>query len=110
MKKHTMNRDEFRTFLLLYAANTDMQETENEMQYIREIAPCDNFDEIHTLFNGCSDYECLQLILSYRDQFFPTLQEQDSLLKDVSNLLQKDGKYELLEENAMRMIKKLIHL
>jgi hypothetical protein len=109
MEKHSMNRDQFRTFLLLYAANADMQQTELETQYIREIAPCDNFDEMHALFTGCSDYECLQLILSYRDQFFPTVQDQDNLLQEVANLFQKDGDYGLLEGNAMKMIKKLIH-
>jgi len=109
MEKHTMDRNQFHTLLLLYAANVDMKETEREMQYIRKIAPCDNFDEMHTLFLGCSDYECLQLILSYRDQFFPTVQDQENLLQEVTNLLHQDGDYGLLEANAMKMIKKLIH-
>lgn len=104
-----MNREQFRTFLLLYAANADMQTKESEIEYIRAVARCKNFDEIQALFAGYSDYECLQLIMSYRDQYFATPEAQAALLTEVKELFGEDGEYSLLEVNAMKMLKKLIH-
>ncbi|MBX2928429.1 MAG: hypothetical protein KF852_11380 [Saprospiraceae bacterium] len=109
MENTSMNRAQFRTFLLLYAANADLQTEESEMQYIREVARCDNFDEVQTLFAGCADYECLQLIMGYRDQYFATPEAQTALLAEVAELFGKDGEYSLLEVNTMKMLKKLIH-
>jgi len=60
------------------------------------------------LFSGSSDYECIQLIMSYRDRFFATPEDQHGLLEDIKNLFGSDGKYSLLEANTMKMLKKLI--
>jgi hypothetical protein len=109
MENTAMNREQFRTFLLLYAANADMQTEESEIEYIRAVARCKNFDEIQTLFAGYSDYECLQLIMGYRDQFFATPEAQSALLAEVAELFGKDGDYSLLEVNTMKMLKKIIH-
>jgi len=109
MEKNSMNRAQFRTFILLYVANSDMKIKESEIQYIRDVAQCENFEEIKALFEGSSDYECIQLIMSYRDRFFSTAEAQNALLKEVTELFGKDGNYSLLEENTMKIFKKLIH-
>ncbi len=109
MDKNQMSREQFRTFLLLFAANADMQTKESEVEYIREVARCNNFNDIQALFTECSDYECLQLIMGYRDQYFSTPEAQTALLGEVAELFGKDGKYSVLEANVMKMLKKLIH-
>lgn len=108
MEKNSMNREQFRTFLLLYAANADMKEQQSERTHIKEVAHCDDFDEIHALFSDSSDYECIQLIMGYRDRFFATPEDQHGLLEDIKSLFGSDGKYSLLEANTMKMLKKLI--
>ncbi len=109
MDKNQMSRDQFRAFLLLYAANADMETKESEIDYIREVAQCKSFDEIKTLFAGCSDYECIQLVMSYREAYFPNPEAQAALLEEVTTLFEKDGRYSLLEVNTMKILKKLIH-
>ncbi|MCX6270958.1 MAG: hypothetical protein NTU44_07010 [Bacteroidetes bacterium] len=102
------NYHEFKVYLLLYAANADFELKEEEKQKILSKATWEEYKHIHKVFEKDSDFERIEKILSFRDQFFPTEEEIGKLLTDVSELFETDDDYNTNERNFFVMLKKFL--
>ena len=109
MKDHPKwNFQEFTTFLLLYASHADLELSESE-----EAAMLNRLDPIHyeavkDVFDNSSDYEIIQIVLSYKGLYFPTLSRTEELLEMLKKQFFEDGEFSTLEKNAFRLLKKLL--
>jgi hypothetical protein len=102
------NSHEFKVYLLLYVANADFELKAEEKQIILSKATKTEYQYIHEVFEKDSDFERIETILSYKEKFFPTEQDTEMLIKEIAELLNADGEYNLYERNFFRMLQKIL--
>lgn len=102
------NFQEFSAFLMLYAANADLEVTEDEKDAILKKVDQATFDRINEEYIHLSDKEKIDLIMSYKGVHFPTAERTNELLDIMKKEFLADGTYSLLERNLMMIMKKLM--
>jgi len=109
MKDHPKwNFEEFTTFLLLYASNADLELSESEETEMKKRLDLKRYEKIKEEFDNSSDYEIIQTILSYKGIYFPTIDRTKELLELIKKQFFSDGEFSTLEQNAFRLLKKLL--
>ena len=102
------NHDQFLCFLLLYASMADMEMSDEECELIRQKVGTENMDEIKEELDSNNDYERLQIIQKYKDQFFPNAEKKAELLVRIEELFEADGTYDRTEHNLFMMLRKIL--
>lgn len=100
--------DELVAFVLLYAAASDFVITAEERQLVRERIGPQHYRQLLRIFEETSDYDQLQLILSFRDQYFPDATRKEALLTNIQRTFLADHELHVLEQNLFRMLRKLL--
>ena len=77
-------RDEFKTYVLLYAAQSNYIETESESNYILSKVNESIFNRIHTEIVHDNDYQSMEKIKTYLAENKYTDIEKENLLKRVN--------------------------
>ena len=108
INKQNWNYHEFKVYLLLYAANADFELKKEEKQLIHSKATKSEYKHIHNVFELDSDYDRIETILSYKEQFYPTEKETKKLLTEINELLIVDHDLDLYERNFFRILQKLL--
>lgn len=106
--KTNWNENEFRIYLLLHAAYCDMKLTEEEKAMIISKSLEDEYLTVRKQFEEDNDYERVQTILSFRDKYFPSTNDVDSLLKDVAVLLGCNDIVTMQERYFFKRLKQLL--
>ena len=109
MKDHPKwNFEEFTTFLLLYASNADLELSESEEEAMKSRLDPAHYEAVKDVFDNASDYEIIQIILSYKGLYFPTIPRTNELLDLIKKQFFADGEFSVLEKNVFRILKKLL--
>jgi len=102
------NRTELEAFILIFAANADFVEVEEEKAFILSRIDQGVYDKMHKEFDEDNDYERIQKIMSTFTRLDINGAERDALIQKLKELIMSDGKLDLLEENMMRLLKRLV--
>jgi hypothetical protein len=110
MKTITNNftRSEFILYLLLYAAEADFKIVNTERKFIIAHTSKKEYSHVYKIFERDSDFEKIEKIQSYRNQYFASKQEAEELMKEVLALLKADQEYCLYEQNFIRIFHKIL--
>jgi uncharacterized tellurite resistance protein B-like protein len=104
----TWNYEEFLAFLLLYAAQADLEMSEEEQELIIEKTSKTAFEQAKKELLHLNDYDTLQTILSFKDRFFATEVQKNNLINDLKTICQSDGKLSDIEQELMLMLAKIM--
>ncbi len=102
------NYEEFRTYILLYAANADLEFTADEEAMILNTISKASYDKVKIAYDAANDYEHIQTILKYKGLYFPTADQAHELIELIVKVFQVDGHFSTLEKNCLLLVKKLI--
>ena len=98
---------EFKAYLLLYAANANYFESEDEVEMIKSLVTKDEYKTIHREFDKDNDYQSIQKILYTVEKYKYSVNELNHLVDDINALFNADGEFDILEENMLRALKRL---
>ena len=101
-------RPEFKAYLMLYAANANFFESEDELEIIHKIVSNKEYKSIHKELEKDNDYQSIQKILFNVEKFNYSKNELDELVSDINSLFNADGEFDILESNMLLALKKLI--
>lgn len=101
-------RQEFKAYLLLYAANANFFETEAEKETILSMVDPFIYKRIHKELDQDNDYQSIQKILHNIDKFHYSKEYLDVLINDIQTVFDADNKLDILEENMLLALKKLL--
>ncbi|MFO7723805.1 MAG: hypothetical protein R6V49_11345 [Bacteroidales bacterium] len=107
-KKTNWNENEFRIYLLLYAAYCDMKLSEEEKSLIISKSLEDEYQIASKQFEEDNDYERVKTILSFREKYYPSMKDIDSLLKEVAALLGCNDIVTMQERYFFKRLKQLL--
>ena len=106
--KTNWSRPEFKAYLLSYAANANFFESEEEKEVILSYVSENEYHKIHNELAGDNDYQSIQKILFNIEKYNYSKDELQVLIGDIKNLFDSDGNFDILEDNMMHALKRLI--
>ena len=102
------SKNELVAYILLYVANADLHETNEEKDFIRTKVDNETFAAIHKEFDSDNDYQCIQKIIEgvkthnyFRDDYA-------ELFADIQLLLYADGEAGEMEEATLSFLRKIL--
>lgn len=107
MKTIDWTRDELVAYILLFAANSDFKEHEEERQMIISKVSVSTFREIHDEFESDNDYQGIKKIMTSLKQHNYDKDDVDVLMEDIKVLFLSDGEYEITERNMLMCLNRL---
>ena len=102
------NYNEFLCFILIYASHADMEFTDEERSMIKSQINEDKSAPLFAEFQELTDYERIQTIQAYKGLYYPTHEKRDEILVRMRALFESDGKFDVMERNLFRMLKKIM--
>ena len=106
MKPH-WTLDEFRTYLLLYAAHADFLETEEEKEVILSTCDREQYNRIHREFNLDNDYRHIEKIIVHLHAFKLKKSDVKKLLNEMTEVQTADKQTDILEKTMMMLLKRI---
>ncbi|MGB0881093.1 MAG: hypothetical protein ACPGTO_11060 [Polaribacter sp.] len=102
------SKQEFQTYLYIYCMNADYKETKEELEMISLKSDDEIYKRMHAEFEKDNDYASIQKINESFQHLNYKKEEVDRLFDEIKKLFLSDGKYEILERNLMKGLKKLL--
>jgi hypothetical protein len=102
------SKQEFKAYLLLYAANSNYFESEEEKEIILTLVDPIVYKRIHRELDHDNDYQSIQKILHNVEKFNYSKDDLDELISDIQSLFNANGEHDILEDNLLLALKKLL--
>ena len=100
--------DEFMAFLLFYAANADMDCSDNERQMILSTITEGHLPEIEAEYNRLTDFERIQVIQFYKTKHYPSTSQKQEIMDALKKICNADGEYDQMERSMLLMLQKIL--
>ena len=105
--KTNWTNNEFKAYILLYAANADYIVSETEKDIIEELIDKKQLHKISTELKYDNDIQSIKKIEYYLKKFNYSKEEKEILLEEIKNLFLSDGDYNQLEIIMYHFFEKL---
>tara|TARA_Y100000588_G_C13455494_1_gene585982 strand:+ start:208 stop:546 length:339 start_codon:yes stop_codon:yes gene_type:complete len=105
-----LSKDEFKAFLLIYAAQTNFIETNEEIEFIESRFPADIIKSVRKIIKPLNDFQKVEIIRNQIKSENYTQDELDSILEEIKGLYQADTKYDTLEKTMFSMLEKYLRI
>ena len=104
------DKEQFLTFVLLYAAFADLKITEEEEEFISSKVGIDEYEDVKKTFMSHSDMERAQMISSYSEEEDFDREYAQMIKNELEDLFQSDGEYTQWEKSIGRALVRLMNL
>ena len=101
-------KDELVAYILLYASQSDLIESNKEKNIIISKVDMKTFQKIHDEFDKDNDYQSIQKIISGLEEHNYTKMDMDLLLADIKALFFADGDYDITEQSMYMFLKRIL--
>ena len=105
--KVTWSEKEFKAYLLIYAAQTNLHESENQVEFLESHFDKNVLIQIHNEINKDNDYIRIQKIMTYIDKQGYSSEDLENLLNVIKEVYLCDGTFDAIEKTLFNIIKKL---
>lgn len=102
------NREEFVCFLLIYTSHVDMEFSDEEKESLKNQFSADIFDRQFALFSDMNDYQALDAILKYKEQYFSTPEQKQQLLDTIRSQFFTDGEFSDFEKEIYHFLERML--
>ncbi len=100
--------EDFKSFLLIYLAEADYRVTEEEKTFILSHVTLPKYESIKRIIDKISDYECLEIVDTYKNRFLPDLASRTAFIAEMEQLYAADSRHSVLERNMILGLKKIL--
>ena len=101
-------KEEFKLYLLIYASQANLFESEEELALIESMFSKDMIHEIHKKVKKLNDYHRCQIIIDYIKYNNYSQDELDEILIQVKEVFNSDGSFDIIEQQSFYMLEKLL--
>ncbi|NBC06597.1 MAG: hypothetical protein GVY26_05325 [Bacteroidetes bacterium] len=106
--KSNWSYEEFSAFAMLYAATIDSHIAPEEEALIKQRLGEADYERVKSVFEQCSDHECIETILSYHDKYMSDEAGRQRILDDFRQVFTADHRYSPMEQEMMHIFKQLL--
>ena len=104
----TLNKEEFKTLVMLYAANIDGNIKSEEVKVMLQKIDFDTVEKVEKLFDKMSDTEVLDCIRENKAQYAATEADRLDLIHDLCAIIEADEKCTVMEEYMVRELRRVL--
>ena len=104
----TLNKEEFKTLVMLYAANIDGNIKSEEVKVMLERSGLKKKKKTEKLFAKMSDAEVLAVIRENKPLHVATEGDRIDLMADLCAIIEADEKCTVMEEQMVRTMRRLL--
>tara|TARA_B100001250_G_scaffold122062_1_gene103575 strand:- start:315 stop:653 length:339 start_codon:yes stop_codon:yes gene_type:complete len=104
----TWSKEEFKLYLLIYAAQANLVEEEEELESIESKFSKDDINRIYKNVKNLNDFHRCQIIIDFIKSNDFNQDELDGMLLEVEQVFKSDGKFDVMEQQSFYMLKKLL--
>lgn len=104
----TLNKQEFKVLVMLYAANIDGNIQSEEVKVMLQKSDFDTVEKVEKLFDKMSDMEVLECIRENKAQYASTEADRLELMADLCAIIEADEKCTVMEEQMVRGIRRVL--
>jgi len=101
-------RDEFKAYVLLYAAFCDQIENRQEKSYILSKVDRKIYEDIHYELKADNDYQSIQKIIAAVERFDYSDEDLQRLSAEIMELFLADEQMDTVEQCVYMMLKKIL--
>ena len=105
----TLNKEEFKTLVMLYAANVDGNVQSEEVKVMLEKTGFDTVEKMEKLFAKMNDAEVLECIRENKAQYAATEADRLALIHDCCAIIEADEKCTAMEEQMVRGMRRVLN-
>ena len=105
----TLTKEEFKTLVMLYAANIDGNIQSEEVKVMLQKTDFDTVEKVEKLFDKMSDMEVLECIRENKAQYAATEADRMELIADLNAIIEADEKCTVMEEQMIRTMRRLLN-
>lgn len=99
-------KDEFKTYVLIYAMNANYMESKDQVEEIKEkIGDNDLYKKMHREFDRDNDYQSLNKMEEAFHALDYSKNDLDRLFKEINDLFMLDGEFESTELEVLLALK-----
>ena len=104
----TLNKEEFKTLLMLYAANIDGNIQSEEVKIMLEKSGFDVVEKMEKMFAKMSDAEVLDCIRENKPFYADSEANRLDLIHDVCEIIEADENCTVIESQMVRALGRLL--
>ena len=104
----TLNKQEFKVLVMLYAANIDGNIQSEEVKVMLEKTDFETVEKMGKLFDKMSDLEVLECIRENKNQYATTEADRLDLIHDLCAIIEAYEKTTMMEEQMVRTMRRLL--
>jgi uncharacterized tellurite resistance protein B-like protein len=104
----TLNKEEFKTLVMLYAANIDGNIQSEEVKIMLEKSGFDTVEKMEKLFGKMNDAEVLDCIRENKAQYAASEADRLDLIHDLCAIIEADEKTTVMEEQMVREMRRVL--
>ena len=101
-------RDELVAYILLFAANADFKEDNKERNAIISKVDMQTFSDIHEEFDNDNDYQGIKKIKTSLEQHNYDKEDIEVIIADIKVLFFSDKEFNVLEQNMLRFLERIL--
>lgn len=103
-----LNREEFKIFLMIYAAHVDYIYSKEEEELIRSKTCTDTYQKMYDLFIGNNDYTSLKIILENKKEHLNNTNDKTYYFNLIKNVFESDGDYARIEKSFSDFFERIL--
>ena len=104
----TLNKEEFKTLVMLYAANIDGNIQSEEVKIMLEKSDFDTVEKMEKLFGKMNDAEVLDCIRENKAQYAATEADRLDLIHNLCEIIEADEKCTMMEEQMVKAMRRML--
>ena len=104
----TLTKEEFKTLVMLYAANIDGNIQSEEVRVMLEKSGFDTVEKMENLFAKMNDAEALAVIRENKPLHVATEGDRIDLLADLCAVIEADEKCTMMEEQLVKAMRRVL--
>ncbi|MCR5013407.1 MAG: hypothetical protein K6A28_01385 [Bacteroidales bacterium] len=104
----TLNKQEFKVLVMLYAANVDGNIQSDEVRIMLEKTDFDTVDKVEKMFDKMSDAEVITCIRENKPLYITTEGDRLEILADICAIIEADEQCTATEEFMVSAIRRLL--
>jgi hypothetical protein len=104
----TLNKDEFKVLVMLYAANIDGNIQSEEVRIMLKKTDFETVEKVEKLFDKMNDAEVLDCIRENKPLYVATQGDRLELMADLCAIIEADENCTVMEEYMVRSLRRIL--
>ncbi len=104
----TLNKDEFKVLVMLYAANIDGNIQSEEVRVMLKKTDFETVEKVEKLFDKMNDAEVLDCIRENKPLYVATQGDRLELMADLCAIIEADENCTVMEEYMVRSLRRIL--